>query len=136
MPYLQDTRKNGPPDLLADQGGFAHFRIGNIPHPLSEKQLAQKRVQRLLLTAELLAPAAVLLVQGAEEPLKDEESALLRVGLSGGGNENGRVFCPVGRILGERGGGKDEWRRGQGGQVSSEGGDGLGILSVSEQGKH
>ena len=108
------------PDLLTDQVGLAHLRVRLVGQPLADKQLTQERVEGLLLTAQLLATAAVLLMQGGEEPLEDEESPLFGIGLSARSDEDGRVLSPVGRVLGERGGGQDERRGGQGGEITVE----------------
>lgn len=50
------------PHLLADQSGLAQLRVGAVGKPLADEQLTQEGIQRLLLTTELLTPAAVLLV--------------------------------------------------------------------------
>jgi hypothetical protein len=42
-------------------------------------------------------------VQGSKEPLEHEEGTLLGIGLLSGRDEDGRMFGPVGRILGEGG---------------------------------
>jgi len=58
----QEDDRDYLPDLLTDQGGLAHLRIRVVAQPLADKQLTQEGVERLLLTAKLLATAAVLLV--------------------------------------------------------------------------
>lgn len=111
---------NHLPDLFTDQVGLAHLRIRLVGKPLADEQLTQEGVERLLLTAQLLATAAVLLVEGCEEPFEDEESPLLGIGLPGGSDEDSGVLRPVGRVLGERGGGQDERRSSQGGEITVE----------------
>lgn len=69
-------------------------------------------------------------MQGGEEPLEDEESPLFGIGLPARSDEDGRVLSPVGRVLGERGGGQDERRGSQGGEITVEGGDRLRNRSV------
>lgn len=98
------------PDLFTDQGSLPYFRV---THPFADKQLSQERVQRLLLTTELLTTAAVLLAQCAEEPLENQQSTLRGIGLLSWCHEEGGVFGPVGGILGERGSRQDEGRSGQ-----------------------
>lgn len=98
--------------MLTDQAGLAQLRV-RASQPLSEEQFTQERVEGLLLTAELLTTTAVLLMQGREEPFKDKKSAFLGISLPRGRHEDGRVFGPVGRVFGKRGGGEDEWRGGQ-----------------------
>lgn len=89
------------PDLLTDQVRLADLRIAL---PFADEQLSQEGVQGLLLTAELLASAAVLLVESAEEPLEHEESTLGRVSLLGWCDKDRGVLRPVGGVLGEGGG--------------------------------
>lgn len=108
------------PDLLAYELCGAGVIL-----PLAQEQLAQERVQGLLLVAVLLAAGSVLLLQGGEEPLENQHGTLLRIGLLGGGGEDGGVLAPVGAVLGEGDAGEDERRCGQAGQVAVEGGDGL-----------
>lgn len=96
--------------MLTDQGSLPHF---SVTRPFTDKQLSQERVQRLLLTAELLATAAVLLVQCAEEPLENQERTLRGVGLLGWSHEDGRVFGPVGGVFGEGGSRQDKGRSSQ-----------------------
>jgi hypothetical protein len=79
--------------------------------PLAQEQLAQKRVEGLLLTAQLLTSTGVLLLQCAQEPLHYERSASSRVLLGGGRDEYGGVFGPVGGELGERRCGKNAIER-------------------------
>lgn len=109
--------------MLTDQSGLAYFRVGAAGKPLANEQLTQEGIQRLLLATELLTPAAVLLVQGGEEPLEHEERTLLGIGLLSGRHEGGRVFRPVGRILGKGSCREDKRRGGQGREVAVEGGD-------------
>jgi hypothetical protein len=54
--------------LFTDQSGLPHVGVG-LPFP--EEELAQERVQGLLFRAQFLTARAVLLVEGAEEPLQD-----------------------------------------------------------------
>lgn len=108
--------------MLTDQPGLPHIRI---TFPLAKEQLTQERVQRLLLTSQLLATTTVLLVKSSKEPLQDQQSPLLGIGLLSRGHENGGVFGPVGGVLGEGGCGQDEGRSCQGRQITVEGGDGL-----------
>ncbi len=89
--------------------------------PLPEEELAEERIQRLLLAAELLVPAAVLLPQRAEEPLQHEQRALRRLRLRGRRNEEGRVLSPVRRVLRQRRRRQNERRRSQGRQVTRKG---------------
>lgn len=91
--------------MLTDQAGLAHVFIAI---PLANKKLSEERVQRLLLATQFLATAAVLLAKGAEEPFQDGEGSLLGVGFLCWGDKQGRVFSPVGRVLGQRGTRKDE----------------------------
>lgn len=100
---LQGVWSFHAPHLLTDQSGLAHVRVGAVSKPLADEQLSQEGVQRLLLATELLTSAAVLLVQGGEEPLEHEEGTLLGISLLSGRDEDGGVFSPVGRVLGERG---------------------------------
>lgn len=69
------------PNLLTNQSG-----IPNVPlvRPLAEKQLTQERIQRLLLTAQLLAARTILLMERAEEPFQHEQGPSFRVVLVGG----------------------------------------------------
>lgn len=78
------------PDLLTDELSSA-----GIVLPLAEEELAEERVQRLLLVAILFAAAGVLLLQCAEEPLENEQGALGRVGLFGRRSEDIGMFTPV-----------------------------------------
>lgn len=118
IPVYQHTVKgknlgrSHAPNLLTDQAGLAQLRV-RTSQPLSYEQFTQERVERFLLTAELLTTAAVLLVQGREEPFEHKKSALLRISLSRGRHKYSRVFSPVGRVFGKRGGGEDEWRGSQ-----------------------
>lgn len=108
------------PDLLADE----LCRAGVI-FPLAQKQLAQKRVQRFLLVAILLASAGILLLESGQEPLQHQNGTLLWVGLLGGRGEEGWVLAPIGAELGEGGARQDKRRRGQAGQIAVEGSDRL-----------
>lgn len=108
------------PDLLA----YELCRTGVIL-PLAQEQLAQERVQGLLLIAVLLASAGILLLEGGQEPLQHQDGALLGVGFLGGRDEDGWVLAPVGAELGEGGARQDERRRGQAGEVAVEGSDRL-----------
>jgi hypothetical protein len=96
------------PDLLTDQLGGS-----SVVLPLPQEQLAEKRIQRLLLVAILFAPAGVLLLQGGQEPLEHQERSLRGVGFLGGRSEDGRVFAPVRAELSQAGGREDEGRRGE-----------------------
>jgi hypothetical protein len=118
------------PDLLADE-----LRCACLVLPLAQKQLAQERVQRLLLASQFLAATRVLLLQRADEPLKHQQSALRGVLLGGGCDEYGGVFGPVRRELGERLGGEDEGRRRHGREVAIERGNRLSHdqLGLSQQ---
>lgn len=109
------------PNLLADE-----LRGAGLVLPFSEEELAEEGVEGLLLVAVLLGAGGVLLLEGGDEPLGDEQGALAGVGLLRGGGEDGGVLAPVGGELCQGGGGEDEGRRGQGGEVAVEGGDGLG----------
>lgn len=108
------------PDLLTDELCRACLVL-----PLAQEQLAQERVQGLLLAAKLLTATGVLLLEGADEPLQDEHGTLGRVLLCGGCDKYGGVFGPVRRELGERLGGENEGRRRHGREVAIEGGDRL-----------
>ena len=108
------------PDLLTDQA-----RLARLILPLAKEQLAQERVQGLLLAAQLLASAGILLLEGAEKPLQHQHASLRWVFLGGGGDEDGGVLGPVRGEFNKRGGGEDEGRRSHGRQVAIEGGDGL-----------
>lgn len=110
------------PDLLTDQAGLTNLCIRV---PLAQEQLSEEGVERLLLTAELLTAAAVLLVKCAEEPLEDSQCSLFGISFFGRSHEQSRVFGPVGGILSQGGGGEDERGCGQGGKVSIEGSDRL-----------
>lgn len=113
------------PDLLADKLCGTCLIL-----PLAQEQLAQERVQRLLLTAQLLASAGVLLLQCAEKPLQNECSASGGILLGSWCNEYGGVFCPVRGELGERGRRENERRRGHGGEIAIEGCDRLPQVST------
>lgn len=86
------------PDLFTDQIRLPHVCA---TLPFSEEKFPQERVQRFLLTAELLTTATVLLTESTEEPLEDEEGPLRGVGFLGWCDENDGVFGPVGRIFGK-----------------------------------
>jgi hypothetical protein len=64
------------PDLLTNELGGA-----GLVDPLAQEQLAEERVERLLLATELLVTRSVLLLEGAQEPFEDEHATLLLVGL-------------------------------------------------------
>lgn len=113
--------KDNPPDLLTDQSGLAQLRVAG--KPLADEQLTQEGIQRFLFATKLLTPAAVLLVQGGEEPLEHEEGTLLGIGLLSGRHEDGRMFGPVGRILGKGSCRQDKRRSGQRREVTVEGGN-------------
>jgi hypothetical protein len=115
------------PNLLARQ----LRRPGSIP-PLAKEELPQEGVQRLLLVAVLLAPTGVLLLQGGQEPLEDKECPLGRIGLFCGGREDGWVLAPVRAKFGQAGGGEDERRRREAGQITVEGCDGLRNSMVND----
>lgn len=100
-------------DLLADQ-----LRCTCLVLPLSKEQLAEERVQRLLLAAQLLTSAGILLLQCAQEPPQNESSTLGRVFLGSGSDEDGRVFSPVRGELGKRRCREDEGGRSHGGEVA------------------
>lgn len=117
-------------DLLDNQIRLsAHVDVG----PGAVEQLAEDGVQRLLLRAHLLVTGllsvavnvssthGVLSLQSGNEPLEDTLSAVLGVlALRDGGEELG-VLTPVGRELGERGGGQDDCvhRRGRSYELQS-----------------
>jgi len=86
--------------LLTEQLGFTKVRVA-VVEPLANKELTQERVERLLLTPQLLTSTAILLVKCSEEPLEDEKSSLLRIGFLGGSDEDGGVFGPIGGIFGQ-----------------------------------
>lgn len=71
------------PDLLTDELGGA-----GLVNPLAQEQLAEERVEGLLLATELLVTRGVLLLEGAQEPLEDEHAALLLVGFRGGSDHD------------------------------------------------
>lgn len=98
-----DEKCSDLPDLLTEQLGLSEVRVA-VGEPLAEEEFTQEGVQRFFLASQLLATTAVLLVKGSEEPLEDEESSLLRIGLLGGSDEDGGVFGPVGRVLSKGGG--------------------------------
>jgi hypothetical protein len=108
------------PDLLANELCRACLVL-----PLAEKQLAQERVQGLLLTTKLLAATCVLLLQRADEPLQYEHGALGRVLLGGRCNEHGGMFGPVRGEFRERLGGENKGGRRHGRKVAIERGYGL-----------
>lgn len=108
------------PDLLADE-----LRGACLVFPSAQEQLAQERVQRLLLATQLLASAGVLLLQCAQKPLEDKRGAPGRVLLGGGRNEYRGVFSPVRRELGEGCRGENECGRGHGREIAVEGCDRL-----------
>lgn len=89
--------------MLTEQLSLSQVRVA-VGEPLAEEEFTQEGIQRLLLTSELLATTAVLLVKGSEEPLENEEGSLLGVGLLGGSDKDGGVFGPVGGVLGQGGG--------------------------------
>lgn len=104
-------------DLLDDQLRLAaHVDIG----PRAIEQLAENGVQRLLLRAHLLVTGltsvqalhsethGVLALQGGNEPLEHTLGAVLGVLALRDGSKELRVLAPVGRELGERGGGQDD----------------------------
>ena len=80
------------PHLLADELSLSYIPI---ILPFTNKQFAQEGIQRLLLTSQLLATAAILLMESCEEPFQNKECTLCRVFLAGGRDENRGVFCPV-----------------------------------------
>lgn len=104
--------------------------------PFPQEKFTQERVERLLLTAKLLAATAVLLVESAQEPFKNQQRSLLGVGLSSRRHEDRRMLGPVGGIFGQGCGGKDERWSCQGGQITIERGDGLGSTRVSSPGRN
>lgn len=53
-------------DLLADQ-----LRCPDVVFPFPEEEFAQEGVERLLLAAQILTPACVLLLKGCKEPFQD-----------------------------------------------------------------
>lgn len=106
------TQEHHIPDLFTDQVGLADLRV---TLPLSDEKLSQEGVQGLLLAAELLATAAVLLVKSTEEPLEHQEGTLRGVGLLGWSDEDSRVLGPVGRVFSEGGSRQDKRWGGQGG---------------------
>lgn len=71
------------PDLLTDELSGA-----GLIDPLAQEQLAQERVERLLLATKLLVTRSVLLLKGAQEPLEDEHAALLLVGFGSGSDQD------------------------------------------------
>lgn len=97
-------------DLLADEGGCAA-----LVFPFAEEELAEERVQGLLLAAEFFVTTGVLLFEGAEEPFEHEQHSFLRVLLGGGGDKEVGHLSPVRREFGEGGGGEDESGSGHGG---------------------
>ena len=111
-------------NLLAKQLGLARVAVVG---PVAEKQLPEERVQRLLLAAQLFTAGTVLLTESAEEPLHDQNGALLGTGFLGRGDEEIWVFGPVGGIFDQTCGGEDERRGCQGPEVSVERGDCLYI---------
>jgi hypothetical protein len=106
------------PDLFRHQLGGPDFIF-----PLAQKELAEKGVQRLLLRAQLVTPAAILLFERAQEPFQDQESALGRIWFQCRCNKKRWMFGPVGRKLGEGDGAKDKGRSRQGRQVAVERGN-------------
>jgi hypothetical protein len=112
-------------NLLTDKLGDSR-----VIFPAAEEELAEERVERLLLAAQLFVARGVLLLQCAEEPLEDEHGTLLRVGFGGGCDEQAGHLSPVGAELGKGGGGENEGRGGHGGEVAIEGGDRLVTVSV------
>lgn len=105
--------------MLTDQLGLAQVRVA-VCEPFAYEELTQERVQRLLLTTQLLATTAVLLVESSEEPLEDEECSFLGVGLFGGSDKYGGVFGPVGGVLGQGGGRQDKRGCREGREISVE----------------
>jgi hypothetical protein len=112
----KDQNHANTPDLLTDQLGSP-----GLINPLAQEQLAQERVERLLLATQLLVTRRVLLLQGAKEPFEHKHAALLLVLLSCGCNQDGWHFGPVRRELGQRRGGQDESWGGEGGEIAIEG---------------
>lgn len=108
------------PHLLADKLGGAGCVL-----PRAEEQLAQERVQGLLLVAVLLAAAGVLLLERGQEPLEHKQGALGRVLFGGRGDEERRVFAPVRAELGQARAREDKGRCRKGREVAVEGCDGL-----------
>ena len=106
--------------LLTDQLDFARIAIIG---PVAEKELAEERVQRLLLTAQLFTAGTVLLAKSAQEPFHDQGRTLLGAGFLGRGDEQVGMFGPVGRIFDQAGGGEDKRGSGKGPEISIEGGD-------------
>ncbi|KAK1238891.1 hypothetical protein MKX08_005952 [Trichoderma sp. CBMAI-0020] len=77
-------------------------------YPAAEEELAEERVEGLLLVAELLAARAVLVLERGEEPLEHEHGTLSRMGLVRSKDKDGRVGSPVGGELSEGLGEEDE----------------------------
>lgn len=103
------------PYLLANKPCLSNIAV---ILPLPQKQLAQEWVQRFLLAAQLLAAAAILLMEGAEEPFQHKEGPFLGIGLFGRSNKDLWVFGPVSGVFDEGRRGEDEGGSGQGGQIA------------------
>jgi len=76
--------------LLADE-----LRRARVVLPFAKEELAQEGVERLLLAAEVLASAGVLLLEGGEEPFEDEKCALGGILLCCWRDKDGWMCRPV-----------------------------------------
>jgi hypothetical protein len=114
------THAEDLPDLLADQ-----LRGSCLIHPSAKKQFTQERIQRLLLTTQVLVATTVLLLQSTQKPNQDEECALSRVLFLDRCDEDGGVFSPVAGVFDEGDAAEDEGWCCEGGEIARKGGDGL-----------
>lgn len=107
QPRASPHQKNAnSPNLLRDQLGVAN--LAGLVLPRAQEQLTQERVQRLLLTSQLLAAGAVLLLQCGQEPLQNQQRTLFGVLFFRWRNKELGVFGPVSRVLGQAGAAEDE----------------------------
>lgn len=103
-------------DLFRDELGLTSIIL-----PGAEEELAQERIQRLLLAPQLIVPRRVLLFEGGEEPLEHKKGPFGWIWLLSGGNEDSWVFCPVGAELGQGGCAENESWGCQGREIAIEG---------------
>lgn len=103
------------PNLFTDQLSGAGLIL-----PLSKKQLSQKGIEGLFLVSVLLATAGILLLEGSQEPLQYKQGAFLGVGLLCRSCENGGMFAPIRRELGQAGRREDKRRCCKAGKIAVE----------------
>ena len=103
------------PDLFADELSGA-----GLVNPLAHEQLAEERIEGLLLAAQLFVARSVLLLESAQEPLEHQHAALLLVLFGGRSDQDGGHLGPVRRELGQRCRRQDECGSGERRKVAIE----------------